>query len=80
MEALTLLPKLERTLAKSRQSELLPSVPVGHLGPTWQTRVFPTDGEHAGGVDKHAWIAGTAESLRGALRRHDVFVPGLDKW
>ncbi|WP_409468684.1 Tn3 family transposase [Streptomyces sp. HC307] len=80
MEALKFLPKLERTLAKSRQSELFPSVPVEHLGPTWQTRVFPTEGEHAGGVDKHAWIVGTAEALRGALRRHDVFVPGLDKW
>ncbi|WNE93892.1 hypothetical protein PS467_00315 [Streptomyces luomodiensis] len=42
--------------------------------------MFPTEGEHAGGVDKHAWIVGTAEAPRGALRRHDVFVPGLDKW
>ncbi|MFF0516510.1 hypothetical protein [Streptomyces sp. NPDC004250] len=80
MEALASLPKLERTLAKGQQSELLPSVPTDHLGPTWQTRVFPTEGEHAGGVDKHAWIVGTAEALRGALRRHDVFVSGLDKW
>ncbi|MFC9431037.1 hypothetical protein [Streptomyces sp. NPDC056987] len=80
MEALAFLPKLERTLGKSRQSELFPSVPVGHLGPTWQTKVFPTEGEMAGGVDKHAWIVGTAEALRGALRRNDVFVPGLDKW
>ncbi|MFJ9352207.1 DUF4158 domain-containing protein [Streptomyces sp. NPDC101237] len=79
MEALAFLSKLERTLAKSRQS-VFPSVPTGHLGPTWQTRVFPTKGEHAGGVDKHAWIVGTADALRGALRRHDVFVPGLDKW
>jgi hypothetical protein len=37
MEALAFLPKLERTLAKSRQSELFPSVPTGRLGPTWQT-------------------------------------------
>ncbi|WP_311033384.1 phosphotransferase [Streptomyces luomodiensis] len=37
MEALKFLPKLERTLAKSRQSELFPSVPVKHFGPTWQT-------------------------------------------
>ncbi|MFD8396610.1 Tn3 family transposase [Streptomyces sp. NPDC059680] len=80
MEALRFLPKLERTLARSRQRELFPSVPVGHLGPTWQTRVFPDEGEHARGVDKHAWIVGTAEALRGALGRHDVFVPGLDKW
>lgn len=75
MEALAFLPKLERILAKSRQSELFPSVPIKHLGPTWQTRVFPTEGEHAGGVDKHAWIVGTAEALRGALRRTTCSYP-----
>ncbi|MGW0969979.1 Tn3 family transposase [Streptomyces sp. NPDC002516] len=74
------MPKLERTLTKSQQNELFSSIPTGHLGPTWQARVFPTEGEQAGGVDEHAWVVGTAEALRAALRRHDVFVPGLDKW
>ncbi|MFJ8490475.1 hypothetical protein ACIRBZ_19275 [Streptomyces sp. NPDC094038] len=43
MEVLAFLPNLERTPATSRQGELFPSAPGGHLGPTWQTKVFPTE-------------------------------------
>ncbi|WP_331767910.1 Tn3 family transposase [Embleya sp. NBC_00896] len=84
LDALAFLPKLERTVARAGKSgaqrALFPTLPVDHLGPTWRERVFPTDGEHAGSLDKRAWVVGTAETLRGALRRHDVFVPGLTKW
>jgi hypothetical protein len=55
-------------------------VPAAILTSAWHRRVFPTTGEHAGGVDKRAYTVAAVEWLRDHLRRHTVFMPGLRRW
>jgi TnpA family transposase len=75
LEALDFLRGLER-----RRSIDPAEVPAAILTGAWHRRVFPTQGEHAGGVDKRAYTVAAVERLRDHLRRHTVFVPGLRKW
>jgi len=76
LEALDFLRSIER-----RRSPIQPvEVPTAILTNAWHRRVFPKDGEHAGGVDKRAYTVAAVERLRDTLRRHTVFVPGLRKW
>ena len=57
-----------------------PEPPTEFLTPAWHRRVFPKQGENAGGFDKRAYTVSAAERLRETLRRHEVFVSGLRKW
>jgi TnpA family transposase len=76
LEALDFLRGLER-----RRRPIAPSeVPTTILTAAWHRRVLPTEGEHAGGVDKRACTVAATERLRDHLRKHTVFVPGLRKW
>lgn len=76
LEALDFLRDLERRRRPINPSE----VPTAILTSAWHRRVFPKAGEHAGGVDKHAYTVAAVERLRDHLRRHTVFVPGLRRW
>ena len=69
-----------RGIERRRTSILPGEVPTGLLTPAWHRRVFPTDGDTAGGVDKRAYTLASVERLRDSLRRHEVYVPGLRKW
>ncbi|MBV9729408.1 MAG: Tn3 family transposase [Pseudonocardiales bacterium] len=69
-----------RTIDKRRARITPGQVPATFLSAAWQRRVFPTDGDNAGEFDKRAYTVAAAERLRGCLRRHEVYVPGLQKW
>jgi TnpA family transposase len=76
LAALEFLQRIQR-----RRTPILPcEVPTEFLTPAWHRRVFPTQADNASGVDKRAYTLATVERLRDALRRHEVFVPGLRKW
>ncbi|CAO5235068.1 Tn3 family transposase [Frankia sp. AgKG'84/4] len=78
LDALEFLAALPRR--RSRIALAPEDVPADLLSAAWHRRVFPADGVQAGGVDTRAYTVATVERLREALRRHEVFVPGLRKW
>ncbi|HEV2639027.1 MAG TPA: Tn3 family transposase [Actinocrinis sp.] len=61
---------------RKRQRPIGPDeLPDGVLTPAWRRRVIGHDG-----VDKRGYTVAFAEALREALRRHDIFVPGLRRF
>ncbi|MGH3833795.1 MAG: Tn3 family transposase [Pseudonocardiaceae bacterium] len=76
LQALDFLPDIDKRRGLIHRDE----PPTEFLTPAWYRRVFPTQGEKAGGFDKRAYTVAAAERLRETLRRHEVFVPGLRKW
>lgn len=69
-----------KSLERRKSPDLPEEVPKAFLTSAWHRRVFPKKGENAGGFDKLAYTIATVERLRDSLRRHEVFVPGLNKW
>ncbi|GGV55306.1 hypothetical protein [Streptomyces spectabilis] len=55
-------------------------VPAKVLTSAWRRLVFPPPPMPVGSVGKRALVVASAEDLRTALHRHEVFVPGLHKW
>ncbi|MGN9794957.1 Tn3 family transposase [Streptomyces sp. OZ13] len=55
-------------------------VPAKVLTSAWRRLVFPPPPMPVGSVEKRALVVASAEALRSALHRHEVFVPGLRKW
>ncbi len=55
-------------------------VPAKFLTTAWRRLVLPPPPMSVGSVGKRALIVASAEALRTALHRHEVYVDGLRKW